>query len=57
LDEIHYSEQPMHQQFRFASDGQRRSSHLFAERSPISKHELCRFASNAVVMSLAAGMA
>jgi hypothetical protein len=54
-DEIHYSEQPMHQEFRFASKGQPRSSPPLAERSPACKHEPCRFARNAVVMSLAAG--
>ena len=54
-DEIHYSEQPMRRQFRFASEGQSRSSRLLAELSPVCKHELCRSASNATVMSLAAG--
>jgi hypothetical protein len=55
LDEFHYSERPMCQQFRFASEGQSRSSRLLAERSPVCKHRLCRFGSNAVVMSRAAG--
>ena len=45
----------MRQQFRFASEGQSRSSRLRAERSPGMQARLCRFASNAVVMSLAAG--
>ena len=54
-DEFHYSERPMCQQFRFASEGQSRSSRLLAERSPVCKHTLCRFGSNAVVMSRAAG--
>jgi hypothetical protein len=54
LDEFHYSEQLMRQQFRFASEGQSRSSRLLAERWPECKHRLCRFASNAVVMSRAA---
>jgi hypothetical protein len=55
MDEIHYSEQPMRQQFRFGSERQSRSSRLVAERSPVCKHELCRFASKAVVMGFAAG--
>ena len=45
----------MCQQFRFASEGQSRSSRLLAERSPVCKHMLCRFGGNAVVMSRAAG--
>ena len=45
----------MRQQFRFASEGQSRSSRLLAERSQVCKHRLCRFGSNAVVMSRAAG--
>ena len=45
----------MCQQFRFASEGQSRSSRLLAERSPVCKHRLCRFGGNAVVMSRAAG--
>ena len=45
----------MCQQFRFASEGQLRSSRLLAECSPVCKHRLCRFGSNAVVMSRAAG--
>ncbi len=53
-DEFHYSERPMCQQFRFASERQSRSSRLLAERSPASKHRLCRFGSNTVVMSRAA---
>ena len=44
-DEFHYSERPMCQQFRFASEGQSRSSRLLAERSPVCKHTLCRFGS------------
>jgi hypothetical protein len=55
MDTFHYSEWPMRQQFRFASEGQSRSSRLLAERSPVRKHRLCRFGSNAVVMSRAAG--
>jgi hypothetical protein len=55
MDECHYSERPMCQQFRFASEGQSRSSRLLAERSPVCKHRLCLFGSNAVVMSRAAG--
>ncbi len=55
LDEIQYSEQPMRRQFRFASERQSGSSRLVAKRSPGCKHELCRFASNAVVMTLASG--
>jgi len=55
LDEIHYSDQRMRQQFPFASERQSRSSRPLAERSPVRKHELCRFDSKAVVMSLAAG--
>ena len=43
------------QQSRFASEGQSRSSRLLAEPSPVCKRELCRFANNAVVMSLAPG--
>lgn len=45
----------MRQKFRFASEGQSRSSGLFAERSPVCKHELSRFASNAVTTALASG--
>ena len=41
--------------FRFASEGQSPSSRLLAERSPVCKPRLCRFGSNAVVMSRAAG--
>ena len=55
LDEIHNSGQPMRQHFRFASEGQSRSSGLFTERSPVCKHELSRFASNAVTTALASG--
>jgi hypothetical protein len=55
MDEFRYSEQPMRQQFRFASEGQSRPSRLLAECSPMCKHRLCRFGSNAVVMSRAAG--
>jgi hypothetical protein len=55
LDEFHYSERLMRQQFRFGSEGQSRSSRLLAERWPECKHRLCRFASNAIVMSRAAG--
>ncbi|MFZ0383281.1 MAG: hypothetical protein WAL38_36015, partial [Solirubrobacteraceae bacterium] len=54
-DEFRDSERPMCQQFRFASEGQSRSSRLLAERSPECKHRLCRFGGNAVVMSRAAG--
>jgi hypothetical protein len=54
-NEFHYSERPMCQQFRFASEGQSRSSLLLAERLPVCKHRLCRFGSNAGVMSRAAG--
>jgi hypothetical protein len=54
-NEFHYSERPMCQQFRFASEGQSRSSRLLAERSPVCKHRLCRFGSNAVVIGRAAG--
>ena len=46
----------MYQQFRFASEGQSRSSRLLAERSPVCKHTLCRFAGNAVVMSCASAL-
>ena len=42
-DEIHHSQQPMRQQFRFASEGPSRSGRLLADRSPVGKHELCRF--------------
>jgi hypothetical protein len=42
-DEFHYAEQLMRQQFRFASEGQSRSSRLLAERWPECKHRLCRF--------------
>ena len=55
IGRIDYSEQPMRRQFRFASEGQSRSSRLLAELSPVCKHELCRSASNVTVMSLAAG--
>ena len=55
VNELHYSERPMCQQFRFASEGQSRSSRLLAERSPVCKHRLCRFGSNAVVISRSAG--
>jgi len=54
-DEFRYSDQLMRQQFRFARQGQSRSSRLLAERWPECKHTLCRFASNAVVMTRAAG--
>ena len=54
-DEIHYSGQPMRRQFRSASERQSGSSGLLAERSPGCKRERCRFASNAVVMSVASG--
>jgi hypothetical protein len=53
--EFHYSDQLMRQQFRFARQGQSRSSRLLAERWPECKYTLCRFASNAVVMTRAAG--
>ena len=54
-DQFHYYEQPMHQQFRFAGEGQSRSNRLLARRSSVCEHKLCRFGSNSVAMSRAAG--
>ena len=41
--EIHHSQQPMRQQFRFANQGQSRSGRLLADPSPLCKRGLCRF--------------
>ena len=55
LDEIHYFQEPIRRQFRFATERQSDSSRVLAEGSAGYKHERSRSAGNAVVVIPAQG--
>jgi hypothetical protein len=55
LDEIHYFQEPIRRQFRFATERQSNSSRVLAEGSPGRKHERSRSGGNAVVVIPASG--
>ena len=57
MDEIHYFQEPMRRQFRFATERQSDSSRVLAEGSPGCKHERSRSGGNAVVVIPAGGSA
>ncbi len=54
-DEIHYFQEPIRRQFRFATERQSDSSRVLAEGSPGCKHERSRSGGNAVVVIPASG--
>ena len=55
MDEIHYFQEPIRRQFRFATERQSDSSRVLAEGSAGCKHERSRSGGDAVVVIPASG--